>query len=113
MVKALKQHTLDYDFVYGLIYDMKLLWFLCEYNLVRRPWFMWQRVDTYTPYTEEQRNDDLVRIVTYIKRNNQDKSLFERRVKEVVDLCGLEKYRKIFRSIPANVEDRVDLSRIK
>jgi hypothetical protein len=98
--------------VYGLIYDMKLLWFLCEYGLVRWPWFMWQRIDTYTPYTEKQRDEDLTRIVTYIKRNNQDKSLFEKRVADVVNLCGLEKYRKVFRSIPANREDTVDLSKI-
>ena len=112
VTKALKQYTLDYDFVYGLIYDMKLLWFLCEYGLVRWPWFMWQRIDTYTPYTEKQRDEDLTRIVTYIKRNNQDKSLFEKRVADVVNLCGLEKYRKVFRSIPANREDTVDLSKI-
>ena len=113
VTKALKQHTLDYDFVYGLIYDMKLLWFLCEYNLVRRPGFMWQRIDTYVPYTEKQRDEDLIRIVTYVKRNNQDKSLFEKRVAEIIKLCWLEKYRKVFRSIPANREDIVDLSHIK
>lgn len=113
VTKALKQHTLDYDFVYGLIYDMKLLWFMCEYNLVRWPWFMWQRIDTYVPYTEKQRDEDLTRIVTYIKRNNQDKSLFEKRVADIVKLCGLDKYRKVFRSIPANREDCVDLSQIK
>ena len=113
VTKALKQHTLDYDFVHSLIYDMKLLWFLCEYNLVRRPGFMWQRVDTYIPYTEKQRDEDLTRIVTYVKRNNQDKSLFEKRVADIVKLCGLEKYRKVFRSIPANKEDCVDLSQIK
>ena len=113
VTKALKQHTLDYDFVYGLIYDMKLLWFMCEYNLVRWPWFMWQRIDTYVPYTEKQRDEDLIRIVTYIKRNNQDKTLFENRVADVVKLCGLDKYRKVFRSIPANREDCVDLSQIK
>ena len=113
VTKALKQHTLDYDFVHGLIYDMKLLSFLCEYNLVRWPWFMWQRIDTYIPYTEKQRDEDLTRIVTYIKRNNQDKTLFEQRVTDVVKLCWLEKYRKVFRSIPANREDCVDLSQIK
>ena len=113
VTKALKQHTLDQSFVYGLIYDMKLLWFLCEYNLVRRPGFMWQWVDTYVPYTDKQRDEDLTRIVTYIKRNNQDKSLFEKRVADVIKLCGLEKYRKVFRSIPANREDTVDLSQIK
>ena len=113
VTKALKQHTLDQSFVYGLIYDMKLLWFLCEYNLVRRPGFMWQRIDTYVPYTDKQRDEDLTRIVTYIKRNNQDKSLFEKRVADVIKLCGLEKYRKVFRSIPANREDTVDLSQIK
>lgn len=113
VTKALKQHTLDYDFVHGLIYDMKLLSFLCEYNLVRWPWFMWQRIDTYIPYTEKQRDEDLTRIVTYIKRNNQDKTLFEQRVADVVKLCWLEKYRKVFRSIPANREDCVDLSQIR
>lgn len=113
VTKALKQHTLDQSFIHGLIYDMKLLWFLCEYNLVRRPWFMWQRIDTYVPYTDKQRDEDLTRIVTYIKRNNQDKSLFEKRVADIVKLCGLEKYRKVFRSIPANREDTVDLSQIK
>lgn len=113
VTKALKQHTLDYDFVYGLIYDMKLLWFMCEFSLVRRPGFMSQWIDTYIPSTEKQRDEDLKKIVMYIKRNNQDKSLFETRVKDVVKLCGLEKYRKIFRSIPANAEDRVDLSHIK
>lgn len=113
VTKALKQHTLDYDFVHGLIYDMKLLSFLCEYNLVRWPGFMWQRIDTYIPYTEKQRDEDLTRIVTYIKRNNQDKTLFEQRVADVVKLCWLEKYRKVFRSIPANREDCVDLSQIK
>jgi len=113
VTKALKQHTLDQSFIHGLIYDMKLLWFLCEYNLVRRPWFMWQRIDTYVPYTDKQRDEDLTRIVTYIKRNNQDKSLFEKRVADIVKLCGLEKYRKVFRSIPANREDTVDLSNIK
>lgn len=112
VTKALKQHTLDQSFIHGLIYDMKLLWFLCEYNLVRRPWFMWQRIDTYVPYTEKQRDEDLTRIVTYIKRNNQDKSLFEKRVADIVKLCGLEKYRKVFRSIPANREDTVDLTKI-
>ena len=112
VTKALKQHTLDYDFVYGLIYDMKLLWFMCEFSLVRWPGFMSQRIDTYVPSTEKQRDEDLKKIVMYVKRNNQDKTLFETRVKDIVKLCGLEKYRKIFRSIPANAEDRVDLSHI-
>ena len=113
VTKALKQHTLDYDFIYGLIYDMKLLSFMCEFSLVRRPGFMSQWIDTYVPSTEKQRDEDLVKIITYIKRHNQDRSLFESRVKDIVKLCGMEKYRKIFRTIPANAEDRVDLSQIK
>ena len=113
VTKALKQHTLDHDFVYGLIYDMKLLSFMCEFSLVRRPGFMSQWIDTYVPSTEKQRDEDLVKIITYIKRHNQDRSLFESRVKDIVKLCGMEKYRKIFRTIPANAEDRVDLSQIK
>ena len=92
---------------------MKLLSFMCEFSLVRRPGFMSQWIDTYVPSTEKQRDEDLVKIITYIKRHNQDRSLFESRVKDIVKLCGMEKYRKIFRTIPANAEDRVDLSQIK
>lgn len=111
-VKAFKGKQLNYDYIYRLIYDMKLLWFMCEYNIVRRPWFMSQRVDTYVPSTEKQRDEDLTRIVTYVKRNNQDKELFKKRATDIVNLCWYEKYRKIFRSIPANREDTVDLSQI-
>lgn len=111
-VKAFKGKQLNYDYIYRLIYDMKLLWFMCEYNIVRWPWFMSQRVDTYVPSTEKQRDEDLTRIVTYVKRNNQDKELFKKRATDIVNLCWYEKYRKIFRSIPANREDTVDLSQI-
>lgn len=113
VIKAFKNKQLDYNFIYGLIYDMKLLWFLCEYNIVRWPWFMSQRVDTYVPSTEKQKDEVLTRIVTYVKRNNQDKELFKKRATDIVNLCWYEKYRKIFRSIPANREDTVDLSQIK
>lgn len=111
-VKAFKGKQLNYDYIYRLIYDMKLLWFMCEYNIVRWPWFMSQRVDTYVPSTEKQRDEDLTRIVTYVKRNNQDKELFKKRATDIVNLCWYDKYRKIFRSIPANREDTVDLSQI-
>lgn len=112
VTKALKTKQLTHDFLYGLICDMQLLKFQCEYNLVKWPGFMSQRIDGYVPLTETQRDAQITRIVEYIKRHNQDKSLFEQRVAEIVKLIGIEKYRKIFRSIQANREDRVDLSKV-
>lgn len=112
-VKPLKNLKLDYDFIYGLIYDMKLLKFQVEYGLVKWPGFMSQYLDWYIPLTENQRDAQLYKIVEYVKRHNQDKSLFEARAKDLVQFLWYEKYRKIFRSIPANREDCVDLSQIK
>lgn len=108
--KALKQFTLDYDFVYNLIYDMKLLARCVEAKITKRQWFMHQRIDGYVPYTAEQREELILKIVTFIKRNNKDKELFEKRAHSIASLIGVDKYRKVFRSIPANPEDRVDLS---
>ena len=109
VIKALKQFTLDYDFVYGLIYDMKLLAFQCEYWLVKRQWFMSQRIDTYTPLSEKERDKQLYKIIEYIKRHKEDQSIFEKRAQEMIAFIGYPKYHEIFRSIPANVGDRVIL----
>lgn len=109
VLKALKQFDLDYDFVYGLIYDMKLLAFQCEYGLVKRQWFMSQRVDTYTPLSEKERDKQLYKIIEYIKRHKEDQTVFESRAQEMIKFIGYPKYHEIFRSIPANVWDRVIL----
>lgn len=108
-LKALKQFTLDHDFVYNLIYDMKLLAFQCEYWLVKRQWFMSQRVDTYTPLSEKERNKQLYKIIEYIKRHKENQSVFEARAQEMIKFIGYPKYHEVFRSIPANVWDRVIL----
>ena len=109
VIKALKQFTLDYDFVYGLIYDMKLLAFQCEYWLVKRQWFMSQWIDTYTPLSEKERDKQLYKVIEYIKRHKEDQSTFEKRAQEMIAFIGYPKYHEIFRSIPANVGDRVIL----
>lgn len=111
-IKPLKKLSLDYDSVHWLIYDMKLLKFQVEYWLIRRPWFMSQYLDGYVPLTDTQRDTQLYKIVEYVKRHNDDRATFEKRVSDIVKVTGLDKYRKIFRSIPANKEDRVDLSKI-
>ena len=110
VTKALKQFNLDYDFVHGLIYDMKLLSRWIEAKLTKRQWFMSQRIDTYTPYTEKQREAIIVKVITFIKRNNKDRELFQQRAQDFSKLIWVDKYRRIFKSIPANPEDRVDLS---
>lgn len=108
-LKALKQFTLDHDFVYNLIYDMKLLSFQCEYGLVKWQWFMSQWIDTYTPLTEKERDKQLYKVIEYIKRHKEDQSVFESRAQEMIKFIGYPKYHEIFRSIPANVWDRVIL----
>lgn len=108
--KALKQFQLNHDFIYNLVYDMKLLARCVEAKITKRQWFMHQRIDGYVPYTESQRDELILKIVTFIKRNNKDKELFEKRAHSIANLIGVDKYRKVFRSIPANPEDRVDLS---
>lgn len=108
-LKALKQFTLDHDFVYNLIYDMKLLAFQCEYWLVKWQWFMSQWIDTYTPLTEKERDKQLYKIIEYIKRHKEDQSVFESRAQEMISFIGYPKYHEIFRSIPANIWDRVIL----
>jgi hypothetical protein len=43
---------------------------------------MHQRIDTYTPYTEKQREAIILKVITFIKRNNKDKELFQQRAQE-------------------------------
>lgn len=108
----LKKMKLDYDFVYGLIYDMRLLKYQVDYNIVKWQGFMEQFLETYSPLSEKERDKQLYKIVEYIKRHNQDKTLFQERARDLINFLGYEKYHSVFRAVPNNREDCVDLTKI-